>query len=908
MLYKYYFDLNQNKSLPTYYLNFFYFKHLLLILLIGFSCFLRAEILPSFNEFFYKNQVVMLVIAVENGQIMVANQAASTFYGYSIAQLKQKTIQDLNILSNREIIIERQQATLEQRNFFIFQHRLHNQQIKTVAVYNSPLIYQGKKAIHSIVFDISPQHYYDKALICHAQADLEDTQTCQMDIIYKNSQAKIVMLTEWLILFAILIVLLIYNLFKRYISETKLKKSRAQYLYLINGLQEHFFYSHDLKGIFTNVSPSIQDILGYSPKEFLTHFTEYLTDSPLNKAVESYTELTMSGKQQKPYLVEIYHKNGDIKILEVVEAPAFNAQGKIIGVEGIAQDITQRQAIAEKLRKKQADLAKAQEIAHLGSWRLDLKKNKLYWSDEIFRIFGLDPRYFNATYETFIATIHPDDRNYVNTQYTQSLTGELSYDIEHRIIRKDDNSVRWVHEMCEHIRDEKGVLIYSNGTVQDITERKQSEIALQEERLHLDEIVWAANVGTWEWHIPSDKIKINQRCANIMGYELSELDLNHMHIFLKYCHPDDQNRFQYLLKHYFANEFDHFEIEMRMCHKQGHWVWILDRGKIVERSETGDPLRMSGTYTDISERKHNENIILQLSKQKQLILNCTGDGICGINLQGNITFINPAALRMLGYENDELIGQSLYIILESKNKGMRDIRRKCLIFSTLKTGKIHRIDNEIFWRKDGSRFHVEYISTPIQENNAFMGTVITFRDITERKKQEKEIKYLATTDHLSGLYNRAEFDKQLKNKFKTAQQKQQQLALFILDLDRFKLVNDSYGHPIGDILLQQIAYELRDSCQKYHIVARLGGDEFAIIFTHLQNMEAAEQLAQTIVQRCQKKRIIEQHTVQVGISIGISLYPHHAKTINELIRTADKALYQAKSDGRNTYRISHFSL
>jgi PAS domain S-box-containing protein len=156
-----------------------------------------------------------------------------------------------------------------------------------------------------------------------------------------------------------------------------------------------------------------------------------------------------------------------------------------------AETLEQRiQERTKELQESNAQLSRAQEIAHLGSWELDLVNNQLTWSDEVYRIFGLQPQEFDATFEAFLEAVHPDDRATVNNTYASSIRdGKDSYEIQHRVVRRSSGEIRIVHEKCEHFRNQDGQIIRSVGMVHDVTERKQTEKAFQESQQLLNNIV-----------------------------------------------------------------------------------------------------------------------------------------------------------------------------------------------------------------------------------------------------------------------------------------------------------------------------------------------------------------------------------------------------------------------------------
>jgi PAS domain S-box-containing protein len=181
---------------------------------------------------------------------------------------------------------------------------------------------------------------------------------------------------------------------------------------------------------------------------------------------------------------------GELRHRQVSSAPVRDMTGNIIGSVSVVRDITDQKRAEEALRDSEEQLKRAQEIAHLGSWELDLLSNQLTWSDEVYRIFGLQPQEFGASYEAFLEYVHPDDRAGVNAAFSDSVReGRNTYEIEHRIIRKSTGEVRWVQEKCRHIRDASGRITRSLGMVLDITERKKAEQSLKKAHDELEEKV-----------------------------------------------------------------------------------------------------------------------------------------------------------------------------------------------------------------------------------------------------------------------------------------------------------------------------------------------------------------------------------------------------------------------------------
>lgn len=278
-----------------------------------------------------------------------------------------------------------------------------------------------------------------------------------------------------------------------------------------------------------------------------------------------------------------------------------------------------------------------------------------------------------------------------------------------------------------------------------------------------------------------------------------------------------------------------------------------------------------------------------LSREKMLILNSAGEGIFGMDLNGDITFCNPASVAMLGYEKDELIGKSSRMIFAADEKDENDAR-DCK-------------QDQQFIKKNGERVYVECDISEIKEGNAVLGEVVTFKDITERKQLEEEIRYLAYYDNLTDLPNRVLLNDRLNLALSEAREKEQKIAVLYLDLDRFKMINDSYGHSYGDLLLKEAAVRLKTRIPSNAIISRQGGDEFMIILKDVKGEMDVLTSLEHVMGAFAEPFLLKGNEIFIKTSIGISLFPLDGDTAETLIKHADAAMYKSKEKSGTHYHF-----
>lgn len=309
-------------------------------------------------------------------------------------------------------------------------------------------------------------------------------------------------------------------------------------------------------------------------------------------------------------------------------------------------------------------------------------------------------------------------------------------------------------------------------------------------------------------------------------------------------------------------------------------LMYMERQEMLIEERTSEVLEKNKELEEVvTELKH-------LSREKELILNSAGEGIFGLDLHRNITFCNPAGAEMLGYLSEhELIGKSVHVIMNGNAERLQ---------TAVSSSESYFEDYELFHRKDGKTFPVEYVTSFIKEKDQIVGEVVTFKDITQRKQLEEKIKYYAYFDSLTDLPNRVLLMDRLTQGLKYAKKNEEQAAVLYLDLDRFKVVNDSLGHSYGDVLLTKVAKRLLTCVPEGATVSRQGGDEFTIFLPGIRGTSDILKVITCIEDAFNHSFDVLEHEMYMKPSIGISLFPENGDTAEILIKNADTAMYIAK--------------
>jgi diguanylate cyclase (GGDEF)-like protein/PAS domain S-box-containing protein len=423
-----------------------------------------------------------------------------------------------------------------------------------------------------------------------------------------------------------------------------------------------------------------------------------------------------------------------------------------------------------------------------------------------------------------------------------------------------------------------------------IAERQALELSKQsEERFQL--VLQGANLGFWDWNIETGEVERNEIWATMLGYDYKEIQ-NTTRQWLDFIHPEDRERAWRSITNALENNTLEHKIEYRMLCKDGSYKWILDHANVMRRDAKGNPTRMCGIHTDIHERKESE---IKLKIAAAVFESQEGMFVTDINCK--ILQVNRAFSGITGFTAQEAINETPRLFRSGKHdKAFYDTLWRGIREAGEWKGEI--------WnrRKNGEIYPLWLTITSVKNNDIVTHYVATLIDITERKDNEEQIYQLAFYDPLTNLPNRRLLQEQLKNLISLEKRRGEQIAILMLDLDKFKAVNDTYGHLAGDELLQKVAIRIKKRLRDSDMVSRLGGDEFILLMNQIESLENVEKIAHEIIESLSCPFMLSQgHEVEIGASIGISLYPEHGDNPKTLINNADVALYQSKNNGRGCF-------
>ena len=489
---------------------------------------------------------------------------------------------------------------------------------------------------------------------------------------------------------------------------------------------------------------------------------------------------------------------------------------------------------------------------------------------------------------SYLNMVNISDREHVQELLTQAYAGQISY-FE---FRGGGPSAQVFKSCFVPIKNSVGVVTKLMGMTEDITERKLSEESLRniEERLRVSQLY--GGVGVWENDLTNNRQYWSKAVTTLLGFPKTQKPT--WESFIAAVHPEDRRLVTEAHRAH-IEDGKPYDVDYRIVNQDRETRWMHSAGQ-AERDMDGKPVRMRGIVQDITERKLAENDLRIAATAFE-----SQEGMLVTDANGVILRVNNTFTKVTGYSAEEAIG---------KNPRMLSSGRKSADFYAEMWASINNTgtwEGEIWNRRKNGEIYPEYlIITAVKDKEgAVTNCVGTFTDITVSKAAADEIKHLAFYDPLTQLPNRRLLQDRLQQALAASARSGMYGALLFIDLDNFKILNDTLGHDKGDLLLQRVASRLTASVRECDTVARLGGDEFVIMLEDLsENSQGAVihsgTVGEKVLSALNQPYQLSGHLHHSTPSIGVTLFSNHVKSIDELLKQADIAMYHAKGAGRNT--------
>ena len=501
-----------------------------------------------------------------------------------------------------------------------------------------------------------------------------------------------------------------------------------------------------LAGRFVQVNHKYCEILGMTEAEMLAaSFMSITHPDDLAADLENMERLRSgmigSFTMEKRYV----RKDGSIVWVILSVAPLWLPGEEPNYHIAVVQNITERKRVEEALRESEERFALAVEGSTDTLWDAHrllgepwyAPQTPIWWSPRVRELLGLEESESFDRLEQWVVRLHPDDKDHVFGQLAAHIELRVPYDVEYRL-RTNRGDYRWVRGRGQAMWDEQGEVRRMSGSCQDITDRKQAEEKLRLSEQRQEVALSGANLGLWDWDVSSGKAVFDTRWCSMIGYAVDELE-PHVRTWQSLLHPEDLPTIQVILDSHLKNETPDYEVEFRMRHRAGHWIWILARGRVVERDDAEVPIRMAGTHMDITDRKRAEDTIREAELRYRTIFKQAGAGVAQVESRtGQFIQVNRQYCEIMGLTEAEMLATTVGAITHPDDLERDDLESRTRLLS----GEIPSFTMEKrYVRKDGSIVWVNLNVAPLwRPGETPVHHIAIVQDITERKRAEEALR------------------------------------------------------------------------------------------------------------------------------------------------------------------------
>ncbi|NKN34616.1 sensor domain-containing protein [Marichromatium bheemlicum] len=600
----------------------------------------------------------------------------------------------------------------------------------------------------------------------------------------------------------------------------------------------------------------------------------------------------------------ITRADGETKVYDMIKVPLFEDDGRRKGLIVLGRDITERDRYERALREREERFALAMRGSAAGVFDWDLRQRRLYLSARWKSMLGYGEAELPDRIQSWERLVDAEDRVRCRRLLRAYMSGRRDdFNIAVRMRHRDGH---WVDVLTRAylVRDHHGRVVRMVGTHLDISALKRAQRQAETERNRARQYLDIAGVMFLALDLDGRILSVNPRGCRLLGRDESELI--GLDWFAQFLPPDERERRCRLFRQMIAGErADVALTDGPILGAQGEERLIAWHHSLV-RDTDGAVIGTLSSGEDVTERRRAERALVEERAFLQHVIDGIEDPIMVIGIDHQVLRMNRAAQRAAARDDASAEGWRCYQLAphpcapEAAQCPLRDI---------LETGKPCKLLRH-YPLPDGTTRQYEVAASPLFDDaGQVIGIIEVSRDISEHfalldrlRERENSYAHLAHHDPLTGLPNRLLFADRLEQAIRLAHREHTRLAVLFIDLDGFKHVNDSFDHSYGDQVLKVVAGRLRALFREGDTLARMGGDEFTLILNGIAHQEDAALVARAILQLFKDPFEVGEHTVFLGASIGISLYPEHGERAEDLVRNADAAMYRAKDEGRNGFR------
>jgi diguanylate cyclase (GGDEF)-like protein/PAS domain S-box-containing protein len=676
-------------------------------------------------------------------------------------------------------------------------------------------------------------------------------------------------------------------------TRLKLIESEERYRKVFEDAND-IIYIHDLHGNYLWMNRAAERILGYKPEEALRMHMSEITAPDQYERAKAMLQRKLAGDVDKTeYEVECIAKDGHRVTLEVNTSIIYE-NGVPFAVQGIARDITERKQAEQSIRESESKFRTLAETASDAILTIDGNSNIIFGNAAAETIFGYTP---DELAGMSITDLIPDRyrEDHLKGIARYSKTGKKGFSwksVQFPGLHKNGNEIPLEFSFAEFQKDGKR---FFTSIIRDVSDRKVAEEALRSSEEQFRELFENANDLLYTHDLTGKMVSINRATERILGYSREEARRMNVNDAIA---PESREFAREMIKRKIAGE-NITEYEIDVIAKDGRRVPVEVSTRLIYKD--GIPVGVTGDARDITERKRAENSMRETVSLLTSTLESSNDGIIVLNPEGEIVVHNKRFLEMWSIPPHIISQRNGPIAVDFVKDQMKDPEK----FAE-DTGRLYEFpletSLEILEFKDGRIF--ERYSQPQYLEGVAVGRVCSFRDVTERVRSEERLRHHALHDTLTNLPNRAQFMNHLRQAIEQAEENPNaRFAVLFLDVDRFKVVNDSLGHIVGDDLLVAIAERLTACLRPGDVVARLGGDEFTILLNRTGGQDDVAHVAERIQAKLSEPFSIDNYEVFATASVGIIMSDEVRRDPEDFLRDADAAMYRAKEAGKARYAI-----